>query len=388
MNTSVSTSMSLLIAAISGTRQHARQHHALDVEARRRRSGSRRHWRPPPAPRGAAAGLDGFARHSRAGRCRRGSPRRPGSRPRRRRARCHRFDRAGARKGVDRDQHLGAVPDAHRRSIPPFPSRLKFSPGNCGRWFRRRSRNRPCRRRRRRRRADAAGVPAGQTSSMDSPPPSDAHLLSASRRRAPTERCAGIRSIGCCERAEPERPTSARSRFRLVVDRVAQRQHRLHVAFDHEVAREEQRVAVIGAMGHAEQRRQRAGDARVAMSAAARAPRSMRGFIRRGSQHEGERQIGRRRGQKALAGVRAETIENARMARGEFRRRQMLSSTCSGNSGKTRVSQRKRHGHRWRRTSWIPTWATLDGRSTPSQPLDVRSLRWIKDSASRNADQM
>ena len=51
----------------------------------------------------------------------------------------------------------------------------------------------------------------------------------------------------------------------LVVERVAQRDNQGRVALDDEIAREEQRVAVIGAVDEAEQRGERAGDARVAL---------------------------------------------------------------------------------------------------------------------------
>ena len=99
-----------------------------------------------------------------------------------------------------------------------------------------------------------------------------------------------------------------------------------------QIAREEQRVAVIGAMHQPEQRRQRAGDSRVP-GAASLAPH---GFETRGARHaargrNSDRQIGRV-DQKNLVRLFAEPREQRRMASASLRASRAPASD-SGESG-------------------------------------------------------
>ncbi len=105
-----------------------------------------------------------------------------------------------------------------------------------------------------------------------------------------------------------------------VVDRVAERQHRLGVALDHDVAREEQRVAVHRPVHHADQRGQRSGDAGVVPDP----DRPVRPALDRlqprhrrvGAQQEAERQVGRL-DQERLGRLIAQPREQRGMTIGE-----------------------------------------------------------------------
>lgn len=87
-----------------------------------------------------------------------------------------------------------------------------------------------------------------------------------------------------------------------VVKRVAQRQHRFCVALKHDITGEEQGVAIIGAMEHAQQCRERPSDARIPRTRVLAAPRLDHGSIRMRPEPKNERQINRV-DQKNLLGV-------------------------------------------------------------------------------------
>lgn len=98
-----------------------------------------------------------------------------------------------------------------------------------------------------------------------------------------------------------------------IVNRVAQREHRLYVALDHEIAREEQRIAVIGAVDESQEGQQGSGNPD--RNAGGKAPyrdQARRFRVRR--QHERKWQIGRLE-PKALVRMLAEPLKNMRMAR-------------------------------------------------------------------------
>ena len=151
-----------------------------------------------------------------------------------------RQSRAGARKGVDGDQHLGAALVGVSDRLAPFPRARSSGRENCARWSRREAAidgmSAPASTATRK----AAGVPAGQTSSSGAG--DQLERVPRHCRRGSARRRSGARARPA--RAAPERFDRARSSgpknaaistARSISSssmRVAQGEHRLGVAFD------------------------------------------------------------------------------------------------------------------------------------------------------------